>query len=182
MISIIAAIGKNRELGKDNKLLWRIPEDMKRFKDLTLGQVVIMGRKTYESLPKKFRPLPNRINIVISRHPELVSGSQQDVETCLPSGRQVRHNINTIICFSIEQAIDKAKEFNKEIFIIGGASIYSQGLKYADKLYLTLVDKEYPDADVFFPDYKDFGKVKFLSSGFSGNLKYQFIEVLKNNT
>jgi dihydrofolate reductase len=174
MISIIAAIGKKRELGKNNKLLWRMPDDMKRFKDLTLDQVVIMGRKTYESLPKKFRPLPNRINIVISRHPELVSGSKMP--------KQVRHDINTIICFSIEQAIDKAKEFNKEIFIIGGASIYNQGLKYADKLYLTLVDKEYPDADVFFPDYRDFGKVKVLSSGFSGNLKYQFIEVLKNNT
>jgi len=163
MISIIAAIGKNRELGKDNKLLWRIPEDMKRFKDLTSGQVVIMGRKTYESLPKKFRPLPNRINIVVTKN------QNWKMPGCLISN-------------SLDEAILKAKEFNKEIFIIGGASIYNQGLKYADKLYLTLVDKEYPDADVFFPDYKDFGKVKVLSSGFSGNLKYQFIEVLKNNT
>jgi dihydrofolate reductase len=163
MISIIAAIGKNRELGKDNKLLWRIPEDMKRFKDLTSGQVVIMGRKTYESLPKKFRPLPDRINIVVTKN------QNWKMPGCLISN-------------SLDEAILKAKEFNKEIFIIGGASIYSQGLKYADKLYLTLVDKEYPDADVFFPDYKDFGKVKVLSSGFSGNLKYQFIEVLKNNT
>jgi dihydrofolate reductase len=179
MISIIAAIGKKRELGKNNKLLWRIPEDMKRFKDLTLGQVVIMGRKTYESLPKKFRPLPNRINIVISRHPELVSGSQQDVETCLPSGRQFRHNINTIICFSIEQAIDKAKKFNKEIFIIGGASIYSQGLKYADKLYLTLVDKEYPDADVFFPEYGEFGKELVVGEWVEEDLRYKFVELEK---
>jgi dihydrofolate reductase len=160
MISIIAAIGKNRELGKDNKLLWRIPEDMKRFKDLTLGQVVIMGRKTYESLPTKFRPLPDRINIVVTK------SQNWKMPGCLISN-------------SLDEAILKAKEFKKEIFIIGGASIYSQGLKYADKLYLTLVDKEYPDADVFFPDYKDFGKVKVLSSGFSGNLKYQFIEVLK---
>jgi len=163
MISIIAAIGKKRELGKNNKLLWRIPEDMKRFKDLTLGQVVIMGRKTYESLPKKFRPLPNRINILVTKN------QNWKMPGCLISN-------------SLDEAILKAKEFKKEIFIIGGASIYSQGLKYADKLYLTLVDKEYPDADVFFPDYKDFGKVKVLSSGFSGNLKYQFIEVLKNNT
>src|SRR3989338_7713715 len=79
-ISIIAAVGENRELGKGGKLLWQIPEDMKRFKKLTTGHVVIMGRKTFESLPKKFRPLPNRINVVITHeqkkfalsHPELV--------------------------------------------------------------------------------------------------------------
>jgi len=103
---------------------------MKRFKDLTLGQVVIMGRKTYESLPTKFRPLPDRINIVVTKN------QNWKMPGCLISN-------------SLDEAILKAKEFNKEIFIIGGASIYSQGLKYADKLYLTLVDKEYPDADVF---------------------------------
>ena len=72
MINIIAAIGKNRELGKDNKLLWHIPEDFKRFKNLTSGHVVIMGRKTYQSLPKKFRPLPNRVNIVVTRNKNVV--------------------------------------------------------------------------------------------------------------
>jgi len=145
MISIIAAIGKNRELGKDNKLLWHIPEDFKRFKDLTSEHVVIMGRKTYESLPEKFRPLPNRTNIVISRR------LNESNET----------NKSNLIYWvnSMEAAFAKASSSQGEIFIIGGASIYEQGIKYADKLYLTLVEKEFPDADTFFPEYtKQFPK------------------------
>ena len=169
MINIIAAIGKNRELGKDNKLLWHIVEDFKRFKKLTLNSVVIMGRKTFESLPEKFRPLPNRINIVISRHPELVSGSRN----------KFGMTKNLIICHSIEEAINKAKKFNKEIFIIGGAEIYKQGIKYADKLYLTLVDKKYPEADAFFPDYSDFKKVIKKEKKSDGKFTYKFIDLEK---
>ena len=167
-VSIIAAIGKNRELGRDNKLLWHIPEDFKRFKDLTSGHVVIMGRKTYESLPEKFRPLPDRVNIVVSRHPEPVSGSRNQFGMT-----------ELIYCSSIEEAIDIAKVKVNEIFIIGGASIYQQGIKYADKLYLTLVDKEYPDADAFFPEYGEFGHVISEVSGVSGKLKYKFVELIK---
>ncbi|PJC82534.1 hypothetical protein CO006_03210, partial [Candidatus Roizmanbacteria bacterium CG_4_8_14_3_um_filter_35_14] len=125
MINIIAAIGKNRELGKDNKLLWHIPEDFKRFKKITEGQVVIMGRKTFESLG---RPLPNRINIVVTRNRAWTPLG------CLASN-------------SIEEAIEKAKRnlpAGRQVFIIGGGEIYRQGMKYADKLYLTLVDKDYP--------------------------------------
>lgn len=163
MISIIAAIGKNRELGKDNKLLWHIPEDAKRFKDLTSGHVVIMGRKTYESLPEKFRPLPNRINIVITKNPSFPVSDQ------------------LIVVGSIEDAIHQAQEKipSKEIFIIGGASIYEQGIKYADKLYLTLVEKEYPDADTFFPDYSQFKKVVFEKDGIESLLRYKFVDFIK---
>jgi dihydrofolate reductase len=160
MISIIAAIGKNRELGKDNKLLWHIPEDMKRFKELTTGNVVIMGRKTYESLPESFRPLPKRTNIVITRDKNY-------------SDRGV------IVSNSIEAAINEAKKLDKETFIIGGAQIYSQSIKYADKLYLTLVDKTYGDADAFFPDYSDFGKVILEQNNRSEGLQYKFIELVK---
>ncbi|MBI5127180.1 dihydrofolate reductase [Candidatus Roizmanbacteria bacterium] len=159
MISIIAAIGKNRELGKNNKLLWHIKEDMIRFKNLTTNQVVIMGRKTYESLPYKFKPLPNRINIVVTRK----SNESHEI-----------YWVN-----SIEDAIEKAKEFNKEIFIIGGAQIYNLGIKYCDKLYLTLVDKEYLDADVFFPGYSDFKKVVSEENYSSENLQFKFIELVK---
>lgn len=160
MISIIAAIGKNRELGKDNKLLWHIPEDMKRFKDLTTGQVVIMGRKTFESLPQKFRPLPNRINIVVTRN------NNWKTTGC--------HTVN-----SIEEAVIKAKEFNKKIFIIGGASIYEQGIKFADRLYLTLVNKEYPDADAFFPDYFGFRKKIFEEKHLVKNPPFIFLVYTK---
>lgn len=160
MISIIAAIGKNRELGKNNALLWHIPEDMKRFKDLTTGQVVIMGRKTYESLPPRFRPLPNRINIVVTRN------------------NKWRTSDCTVVN-SIEEAVEKAKEFNKEIFIIGGASIYQQGIKYANKLYLTLVDKEYTDADAFFPDYSEFREKIFEEKHLEKNPPFIFLVYTK---
>ena len=174
MISIIAAIGKNRELGKDNKLLWHIPEDFKRFKELTSGHVVIMGRKTYESLPEKFRPLPNRINIVVTRNPQVTILERSHKDS----------NSQIIICNSIEEAIQKAKSFklqvtNLKVFIIGGASVYEQGIKYADKLYLTLVDKEYPDADTFFPDYSEFKKIIVKEDKAQGDLKYKFIELIK---
>lgn len=167
MISIIAAIGKNRELGARNKLLWHISEDMERFKKLTTGQVVIMGRKTYESIPEKFRPLPNRVNIIVSRSASLDPSATPQDDTKL------------LFCSSIEDAIAKAKQFNKEIFIIGGAQIYGQSLKYTDKLYLTLVDKEYPDADVFFPDYSLFKNKIKEEERVSEGLKFKFIELVK---
>ena len=157
MISIIAAIGKNRELGKDNKLLWHIPGDFKRFKELTSGHVVIMGRKTYESIGKS---LPNRINYVITRD----------------------KNYQAIGCFifnSLESAINFAKKKTSEVFIIGGAEIYKQGIKYADRLYLTLVDKEFPNADTFFPDYSGFKKVVSEENHTSGDIKFKFVELTK---
>lgn len=163
MISIIAAIGKNRELGKNNKLLWHIPDDMKRFKKLTTGNVVIMGRKTYDSLPEKFKPLPQRVNIVITRHLELAG--------------QYQNSNDPLFCSSIEEAVEKAKEFKKEIFIIGGASIYQQGIKYAEKLYLTLVDHKYPDADAFFPEYSNFNKLIFEENHSFNDLQFKFIEL-----
>ncbi len=165
MINIIAAIGKNRELGKDNKLLWHIPEDFKRFKTLTSGHIVIMGRKTYESLPEKFRPLPNRVNIVVTRNKNVIEG--------------LINQTTAIFCNSIETAFDKAKEFDDEIFIIGGASIYEQGIKYADKLYLTLVNQEYPEADAFFPDYCEFKRKIFEENHSSGEIQFKFMDLTK---
>lgn len=160
MISIIAAIGKNRELGKDNKLLWHISEDFKRFKELTMNKVVIMGRKTYESLPEKFRPLPNRVNVVVTR----------DLNY---------KNEGIIVCKSIEAALRQAQgKPSKEVFIIGGASIYEQGIKYADKLYLTLVDKEFPEADTFFPDYSGFKIIKEEKNQ-NEEYSFKFVELIK---
>jgi len=159
-ISMIAAIGKNRELGKDNRLLWHLKEDFQRFKNLTTGNVVIMGRKTYDSLPEKNKPLPNRINIIISRN-----------KSWSPLGSYVFN--------SLEEAISRAKKFNKEIFIIGGASVYEQGIKYSDKLYLTVISKEYPDADAFFPDYSEFKKVIFEENHQEKDLSYRFIDLGK---
>jgi len=128
-VSIIAAIGANRELGKGNDLIWHFKEDMKFFKEMTTGSTVIMGRKTFQSLPKA---LPNRRNIVISRNKGF---SADGVE----------------VVASVKEALEAAK--NDEIFVIGGGKIYEQFLPYADRLYLTEIDAVCDDAEVYFPKF-----------------------------
>lgn len=136
-ISIIAAIDENNALGKDNKLLWHIPEDLKRFKDLTSGHPIIMGRRTFESIGKV---LSGRLNIVVTRSSVFVA-----------EGAMIRH--------SLEEALELAKNSGQdEIFIIGGAQIYRQALPLTDKLYLTLVPGKH-DADAYFPEYPEFKTV-----------------------
>ena len=127
-ISIIVAIARNYAIGKNNELLWHIPADLKRFKKITSGHQVIMGRMTYLSLP--LRPLPNRTNIVITDNKE------EKFDGC-----------TTV--YSIEEALALCNE-QQESFIIGGGSVYRQFLPYCNKLYLTVVNKDY-EADTFFP-------------------------------
>lgn len=128
MITIIAAIGKNNELGKDNQLLWRLPADLKHFKNLTSGHPIIMGRKTYESIGK---PLPNRTNIVVSRKDDWFEEG-------------------ILIVPSLKDAIKHAKKINENIFILGGGEIYRHTIDLADRLEITQVNHQ-TDADVFFP-------------------------------
>lgn len=132
---MIAAIGENRELGKDNDLIWHLPDDMKFFKETTKGYPVIMGRKNYESIPPKWRPLPNRLNIVLTTNKSYV-------------------NEDVVVCHEMEEAIDFAKTHTEkeEIFIIGGGQIYELGLSVANRIYLTEIHGSF-DADVFFPDF-----------------------------
>ena len=139
MISIIVAIAENRAIGKNNDLLWHIPADLKRFKQITSGHTVIMGKRTWESLPR--RPLPNRRNIVITDIPG------EKIEGCE-------------MVYSIEEAVAACTP-GEENFIIGGASVYNQFLPNADRLYLTFVHKSF-DADVFFPEI-DFSQWKLIS-------------------
>ena len=130
MINIIVAMAKNRVIGKNNELLWHIPEDLKRFKRLTIGHAVIMGRKTFESVLKRLgKPLPERLNIVLTRD----ASYQRE-------GCQVAQ--------SIEKALELAS--GKEVFIIGGAEVYAQALPKAERLYVTLIEHEY-EGDVSFP-------------------------------
>ena len=128
MISIIVAVSEDWGIGRDNDLLWHIPEDLRRFKRLTLGKSVIMGKRTWESLPK--RPLPGRKNIVLTDIP----GEQID---------------SAVTAYSIEDAVSKC-ERDEETFIIGGGSIYRQFMKIAQRLYITHVHKK-ATADVWFP-------------------------------
>lgn len=157
-ISIIVAIGKNRELGKNNKLLWSLSKDMKRFRDKTRNHPVIMGRKTFQSIG---RVLPHRTNIIVTRNSDLkVPGAY-----VFPSMQD-----------SIEFA--KTKE-SEEIFIIGGAQIYQQAISIADKLYLTIINKSYPEADAYFPEYKEFKKEVFKQDISENNLKYIFLDLTR---
>ncbi|MFC2114476.1 dihydrofolate reductase [Bacteroidota bacterium] len=129
MISIIVAIAENFAIGKNNDLLWHLPNDLKRFKELTTGHKIIMGKNTYLSLPR--RPLPNRENIVIT-----------DVKG------EVFEGATTV--YSIDEAISLINN-NEEAFIIGGGMIYRQILPFADRLYLTKVHQAF-DADIYFPE------------------------------
>lgn len=128
MVKIIVAISKNRVIGGDNKLLWNYPEDLKRFKKLTTGSVIIMGRKTFESIG---RLLPNRKNVIITRKLDYsIEGAE--------------------VYNSLEEAID----MYPNCFIIGGGEIYKQSIQYADKIYLTLIKEEY-EGDTYFPELGD---------------------------
>lgn len=132
IISLIAALTKNRVIGKNNNLPWHLPDDMKYFMQTTKEHHVIMGRKNYESIPEKFRPLPNRTNIVVTRQKNFTAPGCHIVHT-------------------LEAGIDMARrEGEKELFIIGGSEIYDLGMAYADQLYLTEIDTIL-EGDTYFP-------------------------------
>lgn len=138
MLSMIAAISRNNCIGKNGKLPWNIKEDMEHFKQLTVGKTVIMGRKTWESIPEKFRPLPNRTNIVVTR---------QSGHYPLPVGVLRSESLTKILqnphLYSIQS--------NSETLIIGGGELYKEGINLADRLYITHIHKTI-DGDTFFPN------------------------------
>ncbi len=159
-INIIVAIThQSRAIGMGDQLLFQIKDDMKKFVEITTPHPVIMGRKTWESIPEKFRPLKNRPNIVITK--------QQDY---IAEGATVVH--------SLEEAIEFAKKQDEEIFIIGGEQIYAEALLTATRLYLTIIEAEKNGADKFFPDYAKFSKIikkseKYLDE--KNDVIYQFV-------
>lgn len=141
MYSLIVAIGKNNEIGKENKLLWHISEDLKNFKKVTSGKKIIMGRKTFESIG---RPLPNRENIVLSK--------------------TIKNDDNSILIFEdFYKLIEKFKDSDEEIFIIGGEKVYKKSLELGivDKMYISYINFEDKMADAYFPkiDFKNWEKV-----------------------
>lgn len=153
-ISMIACVGKNLELGKNNTLIWHLPNDLKYFKNVTSGKTIIMGRKTYDSLPNG--KLPNRRNIVLQLKEE------SNIE-----GVDIFNNIPDIL--------NNVKD-EQEVFITGGASIYKQFLPYANKLYLTEVDEECSDASVYFPSFdKKLYKKSIISKECDNDINYQFV-------
>ncbi|WP_369047907.1 dihydrofolate reductase [Tenacibaculum sp. UWU-22] len=163
MVSIIAAIGKDNELGKNNDLIWHLPADLKHFKKTTSGHAILMGRRTFESIGK---PLPKRTNIIITNNDHYF------IDGCL-------------IANSIEQAIDMA-ENNDEIFIIGGSQIYKQALEknLVDKLHITIVHQNF-EADVFFPEidkkiWKEINRIDCKADN-ENPYNYSFVTYVKSN-
>ncbi len=157
-ISIIVAVaGEKRVIGKKGGMPWYIPAELKRFKQITMGHPIIMGRRTHESIGK---PLPGRTNIIVTH----------DVEYQSPG---------CLIAHSLDEAIEKAKgkEGSDEIFVIGGGELYKQALPSANKLYLTYIDKEI-EGDVFFPDYSEFKKIVSESDWQEyEDIRYKFLEL-----
>ncbi|MDO8552770.1 MAG: dihydrofolate reductase [bacterium] len=183
LITEVVAIGRNRELGKNDKLLWHIPDDLKRFKRLTLGHPIIMGRKTFESIVGYIgEPLPGRTNIIVTRQTSKFIADNPYL--LIRANKQIVGNTNlsaqdgVIVVSSIEEGIEKAREENpKEIHIGGGAEIYEQALPYIDKLQLTIIDDEKP-ADTFFPPYEHiFTKKVFEESREWNGIKYKWIDL-----
>lgn len=156
-IKIIAAIGKNNELGANNALLWNLPGDMKYFRETTRGATVIMGRLTFESIG---RPLPKRRNIVITRSDDY-----------RPEGAE--------IAGSLEEALEAAKT-DPEVYIIGGVSVYAQALSICDEMILTEIDEEYPRADVFFPDFdRSEWESERIAENSDGGTRYRHVRYIR---
>jgi dihydrofolate reductase len=155
MISLIAAVARNRSIGKNGQLLWQIPEDMRHFRETTRGKAVIMGRKTWESLPAAFRPLPGRHNIVLTR--------DRDYRA---AGADLCHTLDDALAFA-----DK----HEEIFVIGGEELYRQALPLAKRMYLTEV-AESPDGDVFFPEFSkdDWQQISCAGQRTASGLEFSF--------
>lgn len=156
-ISLIAALGHDRAIGKENGLLWHLPGDLAHFKELTQGHPVIMGRRTWESLPEKFRPLPGRANFVVTR-----------------SGWYEAAGAKT--AFSFPEALSYAKEAegSDEIFVIGGGEMYRAALPFASRLYLTLVDDPTPGT-VTFPEYSEFTRELSSEAHEENGIRYRFV-------
>lgn len=162
MLSIIVAIAKNNVIGKDNKLIWHISEDLKRFKSITSGKSMIMGRKTFESLPGI---LPNREHIILTRDKNFKVDSDK-----------------VKVVNDLDALIEKYSNCEDEVFVIGGAEIYKQLLPYAHKLYLTKIDTDF-EGDTYFPqiNYDEF-KSEFTSEKFTdekNGLNYTFINLIR---
>lgn len=198
MISLIVAMSQNRVIGKENGMPWHIPGELARFKKITSGHPIIMGRKTFESIG---RVLPNRLNIVITRdtqafltsHPELVSVSRK-----IDSGSEAGMT-DFAVCHSLDEALQQAEKYyvagrkyqekiqntkyeihNNEdkVFIIGGGEIFKQAIPIADKLYLTLIHKDI-EGDTYFPDYSMFSKELSREDHEHDGFRYSFLELVK---
>lgn len=157
MISLIAAVARNGAIGKNNQLLWHLPEDMRHFRETTRGKPVIMGRRTWESLPDAFRPLPGRHNVVVSRNATFQAPG-------------------ATLIGSLNEAIQLTEDTADEVFIIGGAELYRQALPAVQRLYLTEIASDF-DGDVFFPPIQanDWTEISRSAAQSASGLEFSFV-------
>ena len=154
-ISIIACLARNGAIGYNNKLLYHIPEDMRRFKQLTTGHTIVMGRNTYLSLPHG--ALPHRRNIVVSStflHASTLAATLDSTSPFITNGSSINKSLEdgSMVCPSLTSALDLCRQMQEEeIFVIGGSKLYQEALTWADCLYLTIVDDTPQQADAYFP-------------------------------
>ena len=155
MLSLIAAVARNGVIGQDNQMPWHLPGDMRHFRETTRGRPVIMGRRTWESLPEKFRPLPERLNVVVSRNPDYAAPG-------------------AVLAGSLADALGKAGN-EGEIFVIGGADLYRQALPLAGRLYLTEIAADFA-GDTRFPDVapEDWREISRSQPAEEAGLAYAF--------
>lgn len=174
MISLIAAIGKNRELGRDNQLIFHIPEDMQFFKATTLGHPILMGAKTFASIG---RPLPGRQNYVATRHPERLPIVTQSTTTSTDTTPVADPSTTLQPVLDLDNFLKVCYNREEELFVIGGAMIYQAALPYATTLYLTEIEATAPDADAFFPAF-DPSKYQrtLIKKGKDDDLAYSFVK------
>jgi dihydrofolate reductase len=138
IVSSIAAMASNRVIGKNGDLPWKIPQDMKFFRDMTMGKIMLMGRKTFESFGK---PLPGRLHVVVTR--------QQDYK---PEGAHVFHDLDSALAFCRSLTEKESGKWGEEVFVVGGGEIYKETLPYTDRIYLTEIKAEFP-GDTKFPEF-----------------------------
>ncbi|WP_457424213.1 dihydrofolate reductase [Roseateles sp. P5_E7] len=162
VITLVAAVARDGAIGRDNALLWHIPADMARFKALTLGKPVVMGRKTWDSLPAKFCPLPGRRNLVVSRSTTELPGAE--------------------VFASLDAALAACSE--PEVCVIGGSEIYALALPLADKLALTEVDAAFPDADRHFPTWprEQFSESARETHTSAAGLSFEFVDYVRKES
>ena len=160
MIGLIVAYAKNKVIGNEGRIPWKIKGEQRRFKELTTGNVVIMGRRSYEEIG---RPLPNRFTIVVS------ATAKYEAENC-------------ITVSSVEEALKYAKEVRpfENVYFAGGAGIYKEGIKYAEKLFVTEVELE-PQGDTFFPDFDEKEYVKTVDEFVDGEIPFSYVTYTKIN-
>ena len=171
-IALIAAVARNRAIGRDNALLFHEAADQRHFRQTTLGCPVLMGRKTWDSLPPRFRPLPGRRNVVVSRNPQWRAGG---VESGMESGVDGGVNSGAERCDSLGTALELLQA-EPLVFVIGGAQLYAQALPLADQLVLTEIDADL-DGDVFFPDWDrtQFDEVSRHDAQTAAGIGYHFV-------